>query len=127
MSVFAGAVRQLSRAATARRSGLAQSSVRAMCIKKEFPEDIDHATGLEKRELMAMAAGNKDPFDMEAYKRGAGSKASPNLIPSVLEKRMIGCICEEDSTCINYMWLHKGEPKRCECGHWFKLIDGKAI
>jgi len=126
MSIFAVAVRQLSRA-SALRAGLLQSSVRGMSVKKEFPDDIDHATGLEKRELDAIAAGNKDPFDLEAYKRGPGTKASPNLIPSVLEKRMIGCICEEDSTCINYMWLHKGEPKRCECGHWFKLIDGKAI
>jgi len=126
MSVIAGALRQLSRA-SATRSCLVQFSVRGMCLKKTFPKDIDHATGLEKRELDAIAAGNLDPFGMLPLKRGPGTKAEPNLVPSMLEKRMIGCVCEEDSTCINYMWLHKGESKRCECGHWFKLIDGKFI
>lgn len=90
-------------------------------------DPIEHATGLEKRELLAKAAGNDNPFDMRVYKRGPGTKAQPNLIPSVFEKRMIGCICEEDATTINYMWLHKGEPKRCECGYWFQLTEAKPV
>ncbi|XP_076368075.1 cytochrome c oxidase subunit 5B, mitochondrial-like [Tachypleus tridentatus] len=88
---------------------------------------MEHATGLEKKELMAKAAGNENPFDMRVYKRGPGTKTDPNIIPSAYQERLIGCICEEDATCINWMWLEKGEPKRCECGYWFKLIDAKPL
>ncbi|KAH8030896.1 hypothetical protein HPB51_012236 [Rhipicephalus microplus] len=69
----------------------------------------------------------QDPFDMKVFKRGPGTKDNPNLIPSHLEKRMIGCICEEDQTHINWMWLHRGDPKRCECGYWFKIVDAKPL
>lgn len=57
-------------------------------------DPLDHATGLEKRELLAKAAGNDDPFDMKVFKRGAGTKASPNCVPSAFEARLVGCICE---------------------------------
>jgi len=30
---------------------------------------------------------------------------------------------EEDSVSISWMFLYKGEPKRCECGNWFKLVE----
>ena len=30
---------------------------------------------------------------------------------------------EEDSLAIRWMWLHHGESKRCECGHWYKLVE----
>ena len=30
---------------------------------------------------------------------------------------------EEDSLAIQWMFLHKGEPKRCGCGNWFKLTE----
>ena len=56
-------------------------------------------------------------------KRGPGTKSNPNLVPSFEEKRLVGCVCEEDATTINWMWVHKGDPKRCECGYWFKAID----
>lgn len=35
---------------------------------------------------------------------------------------MIGCLCEEDATVINYTWIYQDHAKRCECGHWFKAI-----
>uniref|UniRef100_A0A4D5RA10 Mitochondrial cytochrome c oxidase subunit Vb n=1 Tax=Scolopendra viridis TaxID=118503 RepID=A0A4D5RA10_SCOVI len=107
------------------RRSLMVSSVR---LKDEMMVDpVEHATGLEKREILAKLAGNDNPFDMRVYKRGPGTKDNPNLVSSVLPKRLIGCICEEDATCINWMWLHMGEPKRCECGYWFKLIEGKPL
>lgn len=57
-------------------------------------DPMDHATGIEKRELLARAAGNDDPFDMRVFKRGAGTKDSPNLIPSAFDARLVGCICK---------------------------------
>lgn len=60
---------------------------------------------------------------MNPIKRGPGTKDNPNLVPSFEEKRLIGCVCEEDATSVNWMWVHKEEPKRCECGHWFKCVD----
>lgn len=57
-------------------------------------DNLDHATGIEKRELLARAAGNDDPFDMKLFKRGAGTKEQPNLIPSAFDARLVGCICK---------------------------------
>lgn len=94
---------------------------------EKLPDYIEHATGLERKELLARAAGNDDPFNMKVVKRGPGTKDNPNLVPSFLDKRIIGCICEEDSTSINWMWVHKEEPKRCMCGHWFKLVEAKPL
>uniref|UniRef100_A0A6M2DN19 Putative cytochrome c oxidase subunit vb/cox4 n=1 Tax=Xenopsylla cheopis TaxID=163159 RepID=A0A6M2DN19_XENCH len=89
---------------------------------KRIPDIMEHATGLEKRELDALAAGNDDPFDIKAIKRNAGTLQEPNLIPSAFQSRIVGCICEEDATAIKWMWLYQDAPKRCECGHWFKLV-----
>ncbi|KAF7273211.1 cytochrome c oxidase subunit 5B, mitochondrial-like [Rhynchophorus ferrugineus] len=107
-------------ASTARKHILTSSY--RFSSKVTFGDPVEHATGLEKRELLAKVAGNENPFDMRVIKRGAGTKAQPNEIPSAFDARLVGCVCEEESTSINWMWLHKGEPKRCECGHWFNLV-----
>ncbi|KAK0083138.1 hypothetical protein PV325_009263 [Microctonus aethiopoides] len=86
-----------------------------------FPDPMDLATGLEKKELLAYQAGNDDPFYMKARKRGVGTKEEPNLVPSFEDSRIIGCVCEEDSASVVWMWIHEGTPRRCNCGHWFKL------
>lgn len=108
-------------------------------------DPIEHATGIEKRELLAKAAGNENPFDMKVFKRGPGTKDSPNLIPSAFDARLVGCICkilpfkhitiiivctflgEEEQTYVNWMWLYQDHPKRCECGHWFKLVEKAPV
>lgn len=119
-------------------------------IISEMPDPIDHATGLEKKELLAALAGNDDPYHMKAIKRGVGTKEKPTLIPSAFDARILGCICKyfyrmfpsselllfiyllivftydffsghEDQTYVQWMWLYKDVPKRCECGHWYKL------
>lgn len=109
------------------RQALLFNARRFKSEEKRIYDAMEYACGREKQELLARAAGNDDPFDMKVFKRGPGTKDSPNLIPSHLEKRMIGCICEEDATVINWMWLHRGDPKRCECGHWFKIVDAKPL
>ncbi|PVD22985.1 hypothetical protein C0Q70_16245 [Pomacea canaliculata] len=93
--------------------------------KVSMPDTLGHSVGLERFELLAKLAGNEDPFEMNVKKRAKGTKDEPTLIPSMYEKRLVGCICEEDAVSINWMYLHKGEPKRCECGYWFKLSELK--
>ncbi|XP_018010356.1 cytochrome c oxidase subunit 5B, mitochondrial [Hyalella azteca] len=98
------------------------------CADKGMPLPIEHATGLERRELEAIAAGNENPFDMRVIKRVAGAtKDSPTEVPSAFEKRIMGCVCEEGATSINWMWLYRGQPKRCECGHWFTLVKSNPV
>jgi len=94
---------------------------------KRMPDPIEHATGLEKRELVAQVSGNDNPFDFRVIKRSPATKDAPQLVPSADVSRLMGCVCEEDSTVINWMWLHKGEARRCECGHYFKLTEFKPI
>ncbi|XP_041358954.1 cytochrome c oxidase subunit 5B, mitochondrial-like [Gigantopelta aegis] len=89
--------------------------------KVTMPDALGHAVGPERFELLAKLAGNEDPFEMSVKARAKGTFEEPTLIPSLFEKRLVGCICEEDALSINWMYLHKGEPKRCECGYWFKL------
>lgn len=57
-------------------------------------DPLEHATGIEKRELLLKQAGNDNPFDMKVLKRGAGTKDKPNQIPSAFEARIVGCICK---------------------------------
>lgn len=59
-----------------------------------MPDPIDHATGLEKKELLAALAGNDDPYHMKAIKRGVGTRDKPTLIPSAFDARILGCICK---------------------------------
>lgn len=68
-------------------------------------DPMDHATGIEKRELLARAAGNDDPFDMKVFKRGAGTKESPNMIPSAFDARLVGCICKFQLSCLLILQL----------------------
>jgi len=88
-----------------------------------FAHPIEHATGDEKKILLLEEKGITDPYYVNAMKRGPGTKDKPNIVPSFEEKRLVGCVCEEDATTINWMWVHKGDPRRCECGYWFKCED----
>lgn len=89
---------------------------------KYFADHMDTVTGLEKKELLCRLAGNKDPFNIAPRLKGPGTKECPTLVPSAFDSRMVVCDCEEDSEYVTYFWLHKDEPRRCECGHWYKLV-----
>jgi len=91
--------------------------------KIDMPDTLGHSVGPERWELLARLAGNEDPFEMNIKKRAKGTQQDPTLIPSMYEKRLIGCVCEEDSISIHWMFLFKGEPKRCHCGNWYKLVE----
>ncbi|XP_062622343.1 uncharacterized protein LOC134283841 [Saccostrea cucullata] len=56
-----------------------------------------------------------------------GQHENPYVIPSTKEKRLIACLCDEDSNTLEYMWLHKGEPQRCLCGIFFRLEEVDAF
>ncbi|XP_013873660.1 cytochrome c oxidase subunit 5B, mitochondrial [Austrofundulus limnaeus] len=87
-----------------------------------IPTDEEQATGLEKITMEALKEG-KDPYNMMKPKSYAGTKTDPHLVPSVTNKRLVGCVCEEDSTCVVWFWLHEGNAQRCpSCGAHYKLV-----
>lgn len=81
----------------------------------ELPDPVDHATGLEKKELLAALAGNDDPYHMKAIKRGVGTKDKPTLIPSAFDARMLGCIC--------MYYFSKLPNMNYECYSFYSHID----
>lgn len=82
--------------------------------------------GAERFEIAMKAKGFDDPYDMEAQKRKAVSTmADPNIVTTLDNSRVVACICEPDTHHITYLWISKGETKRCECGHWFKCVERK--
>ncbi|XP_006893530.1 PREDICTED: cytochrome c oxidase subunit 5B, mitochondrial-like [Elephantulus edwardii] len=96
--------------------------VRSMASGGGVPTDDDQATGLE-REVMTAARKGQDPYSMLAPKAAAGTKEEPNLVPSINNKRTVGCICEEDSNVVIWFWLRKGDAQRCpNCGTHYKLV-----
>uniref|UniRef100_A0A8C5DZ27 Cytochrome c oxidase subunit 5B, mitochondrial n=1 Tax=Gouania willdenowi TaxID=441366 RepID=A0A8C5DZ27_GOUWI len=65
----------------------------------------------------------EDPYSMMKPKSYAGSKVDPHLVPSITNKRIVGCICEEDNTAVVWFWLHEGDAQRCpSCGSHYKLV-----
>nr|AAT68231.1 GekBS029P [Gekko japonicus]AAT85561.1 BS010P [Gekko japonicus] len=92
-----------------------------------MPTDEEQATGLERKVLKALEQG-LDPYNMFPIKSRAGTKEDPNLVPSINEKRIVGCICEEDNSTVIHFWLHKGEAQRCpSCGTYYKLVPNELI
>ncbi|KAK1154233.1 cytochrome c oxidase subunit 5B, mitochondrial-like [Acipenser oxyrinchus oxyrinchus] len=87
-----------------------------------IPTDEEQATGMEKKIIHAMKTGS-DPFSMLRPKEYAGTKQDPHIVPSITDKRIVGCICEEDNTAVVWFWLHQGEAQRCpSCGSHYKLV-----
>ncbi|XP_075457969.1 cytochrome c oxidase subunit 5B, mitochondrial [Ascaphus truei] len=87
-----------------------------------IPTDEEQATGLEKKIMTAQQHGS-DPYSMLKPRQYAGTKEDPHIVPSVTNKRIVGCICEEDNTSVLWFWLHQGEPQRCpSCGAHYKLV-----
>eukprot|EP00088_Acartia_fossae_P039683 TRINITY_DN412_c0_g3_i1.p1 TRINITY_DN412_c0_g3~~TRINITY_DN412_c0_g3_i1.p1 ORF type:complete len:133 (-),score=41.85 TRINITY_DN412_c0_g3_i1:159-557(-) len=113
--------RSLRQAASTNTTCRAFSVSSAAMKKKELLDPLEHATGVEKFELLAKEAGNDDPFFMKAVSRGKGTMTEPNIVNAMDTFRMVGCVCHEDDTSIKWMWLCEGQPKRCECGYWFSL------
>uniref|UniRef100_A0A3Q3D5A3 Cytochrome c oxidase subunit 5B, mitochondrial n=1 Tax=Hippocampus comes TaxID=109280 RepID=A0A3Q3D5A3_HIPCM len=87
-----------------------------------IPTDEEQATGLERRALEALKLG-KDPYSMLKPKSYAGTKDDPHIVPCIGQKRLVGCLCEEDNTAIVWFWLHEGKAQRCpSCGSHYQLV-----
>ncbi|XP_053126202.1 cytochrome c oxidase subunit 5B, mitochondrial [Hemicordylus capensis] len=87
-----------------------------------IPTDEEQATGLERKVMEALEKG-LDPYSVLPPKRYAGTKEDPHIVPSVTDKRIVGCICEEDNSTVIWFWVHKGEVHRCpSCGAHYKLV-----
>ncbi|KAF7219604.1 cytochrome c oxidase subunit 5B2 [Nothobranchius furzeri] len=95
---------------------------RAMGSAGGIPTDDEQATGLERRTLEALKQG-KDPYSILKPKHYTGTKEDPHIVPSINNKRLVGCLCEEDNTAIVWFWLHDGDAQRCpSCGSHYKLV-----
>ncbi|XP_006889317.1 PREDICTED: cytochrome c oxidase subunit 5B, mitochondrial-like [Elephantulus edwardii] len=90
------------------RSPSGVAVVRSMASGGGVPTEGDQAPGLE-REVMTAAGKGQDPYNMLAAKAAADTKEDPDLVPSITNKRTVGCICEDNSAGI-WIWLHKGDP-----------------
>lgn len=98
---------------------------RSRVLEWLFPVDLDAEQ--IKLELIEKMKSNENPFNMKVYKRELGTANNPTEIPSAFDARLVGCICEEESVKISWMWLYKGKPKKCDCGYWFTLVHKKLI
>ncbi|XP_063301632.1 cytochrome c oxidase subunit 5B, mitochondrial [Pelobates fuscus] len=116
--LFRSAVRALTRTGTVR----AAAPVRSMAAGG-IASDAEQATGLEK-EIMTAQAHGIDPYSVLKPQTYAGTKEDPHIVPSITNKRIVGCICEEENTCAVWFWLHEGEAQRCpSCGSHYKLVS----
>ena len=62
-------------------------------------------------------------FLTKLFDRQESSEQKPNIVPSLESSRLMACHCDAEGLDIRYTMLHKSCPTKCECGHWFKLID----
>ncbi|XP_024918301.1 cytochrome c oxidase subunit 5B, mitochondrial [Cynoglossus semilaevis] len=114
-------LRSALRAATTYRAAPVPAFTRCMATGG-IPTDEEQATGLE-RTIMQAAKEGKDPYNVGKSKAYLGTKEEPNIVPSITNKRIVGCICEEDNTAVVWFWLHQGESQRCpSCGTYYKLV-----
>ncbi|XP_047143504.1 cytochrome c oxidase subunit 5B, mitochondrial [Hydra vulgaris] len=117
---------------TLKRSGLLVKVARLSTSSLKYsndriPTDLEIATGTERKEIEAILAGNPDPFNMHTINKGPpGTREAPTLVPSMCDERIIGCICDEESTSVSWMVLKKGPVQRCHCGKFFQLVHGKT-
>ncbi|CAI5774530.1 cytochrome c oxidase subunit 5B, mitochondrial-like [Podarcis muralis] len=98
----------------------APASIRAMSAGG-IPTDEEQATGLELKSMQALKRG-EDPYNVLKPKKYPGTREEPHIVPSIGDKRLVGCICEEDNSTIIWFWVHKGDSHRCpQCGSYYKL------
>ena len=127
MSLFVRSVSRLANNVPKRCLGVSS------CLRADqmMPDPLEHATGLEKYELLAKEAGNEDPFFLKAVQRAKvkrktfrkylqlvnmlqGTKDAPTIVHAMDNYRMVGCVCNEEDTNIKWTWL-------CEVRKFIKI------
>lgn len=89
-----------------------------------FPDIVEQTTGEGKLLLLAFENGIYDPYcNLPTERNGRGTKDNPIPIESFINERTIACVCEETQNHVKYTTIYKNEPKRCQCGHWLKLVE----
>lgn len=89
-----------------------------------FPNIVDRATGEEKLLLLAFENGVLDPYcNLPIERRGRGSRDNPVKVESFFDERIVACVCEPMQNSHRFSVYYKGEPKRCQCGHWIEVVD----
>merc|ERR1712121_33192 len=88
-----------------------------------FPDELGHSVGKKRFELLSEKAGHPDPFENMIWATEEGTRENPTRIPSNTWNRVIAHLCQPDALSYAHLHLHKGEKKRCSCGHWFTLVD----
>ncbi|XP_013417212.1 cytochrome c oxidase subunit 5B, mitochondrial [Lingula anatina] len=105
----------------------AQDVMRGRQFKKgiHYPDSLGYSMGEHRAEILEdiMGVDSFDVYDYRMIRQNVGTREFPNLVPSVMDHRLIGCVCEEESHAILWMELHEGEPSRCSCGYWFQLVN----
>ena len=90
-------------------------------------QSVEHATGLEKAELLSLLKGEKlfgEPILTGAF----GTLEKPVLVPSIFSSRLVGCVGGEGEHEHALLWheVKEGKPLICaECGQVFKLVKQK--
>jgi cytochrome c oxidase subunit 5b len=81
--------------------------------------DIEHATGLELKELQAMAEG-KDFFDHYAFlKAPNGTKEAPVVVTSSMPYRIVGATDPDDDSIVHWGRVEAGKPPIKIGEEWF--------
>lgn len=89
-----------------------------------FPHVVDSATGERKLFLLAFENGFLDPYsNLPVERNGRGTKDNPVPVEAFGMERIVACACEQAQNHLKYTWVYRGEPKRCQCGHWMELVD----
>merc|ERR1711860_60041 len=92
-------------------------------LDSKMPNALGHVVGLERYEMLQNLKGNYDPWDFNTHllDRNEGTRDNPVMVPAAAPERYVGCLCDDTVMSIAWMELRDGEPRRCQCGFWFKL------
>nr|CAH8868192.1 unnamed protein product [Trichobilharzia regenti] len=67
-----------------------------------------------------------EPSVLAAGKIKPSSKENPNLVSSSDIRTIQQCHCDPHHHYTMHLLLHRDLPTRCQCGHWFLLVDEKT-
>ncbi|KAI3775032.1 hypothetical protein L1987_49600 [Smallanthus sonchifolius] len=92
-------------------------------VSKKVEDVMPIATGHEREELEAELEG-RDILDINFPEGPFGTKATPAVVKSYYDQRIVGCPGAEgeDEHDVVWFWLKKGEPHECPvCSQYFVL------